>query len=95
VVEDLNLRGYWLDGVNCHDNVRRTDLVRITATHNGRSGLSIGGSSRVRLDTCTAAGNGQAQVRVEGYTIVQMVDNVLDATSAPAVLREGGRIVQQ
>ena len=94
VVEDLNLRGFWLDGVNCHDNVRRTDLVRITAKDNGRSGISIGGSSRVRIETCTAAGNGQAQVRIEGYSIVEMIDNTLDDATAPAVVQEGGRIVK-
>jgi hypothetical protein len=94
VVQDLAVRGFWLDGVNCHDNVKRTDLVRITASHNGRSGISIGGSSRVRIDTCAASGNGAAQVRVEGYCTVQMLDNELDTQSAPALLREGGRIVQ-
>jgi hypothetical protein len=93
IIEDLNVRGFWLDGVNCHDNVRRTDLVRISASENGRSGFSVGGSCRVRIDTCTAAGNGAAQVRVEGYSIVEMLDNTLDAASAPAIVREGGRIV--
>jgi len=94
IVQDLNLRGFWLDGVNCHDNVRRTDLVRLTAKDNGRSGISIGGSSRVRIETCTAAGNGQAQVRIEGYSIVEMIDNTLDDATAPAVVQEGGRIVK-
>jgi hypothetical protein len=94
IVQDLNLRGFWLDGVNCHDNVRRTDLLRLSATDNGRSGFSVGGASRVRLDTCTAAGNGAAQVRVEGYAIVELVDTRLDPASAPAVVREGGRIVE-
>jgi len=37
--------------------------------------------------------NGAAQVRVEGYSIVEMLDNTLDATRAPAIIREGGRIV--
>jgi hypothetical protein len=92
IIEDLTLRGFWLDGVNCHDNVRRTDLAHLTATQNGRSGISIGGASRVRLDTCTSRGNAEAQVRVEGYSIVQMVDNTLDPATAPAVLKEGGRI---
>jgi len=94
VVQDLTVRGYWLDGVNCHDNVRRSDLVRIEAKENGRSGISIGGASRVRIDTCTAAGNGAAQVRLEGFCRVQMLDNQLDAASAPAVVREGGTIVE-
>jgi hypothetical protein len=94
VIQDLNLRGFWLDGINCHDNVRRTDLVRVAAKENGRSGIAIGGSSRVRIDTCTAGGNGAAQVRIEGYCVVQMVDNALDSTSAPAVVREGGKVVK-
>ena len=95
IVQDLTVRGFWLDGVNCHDNVRRTDLTRVTAKENGRSGISVGGSSRVRIDTCTAAGNGAAQVRLEGYCRVQMLDNQLDAASAPAVVKEGGTIEWQ
>jgi hypothetical protein len=93
IIEDLKLRGFWLDGVNCHDNVRRTDLIRLTTQENGRSGISIGGASRVRIDTCTSSANGQAQVRVEGYAIVEMIDNELDATSAPPLVREGGKVV--
>jgi hypothetical protein len=93
VIEDLVLRGFWLDGVNCHDNVKRTDLVRLTTTQNGRSGISIGGSSRVRIDTCTSAANGAAQVRIEGYCTVEMIDNRIDPTTAPALERDGGRIV--
>jgi hypothetical protein len=93
MVQDLNLRGFWLDGVNCHDNVRRTDLVRLNTLQNGRSGISIGGASRVRIDTCAASGNAHAQVRVEGFSIVEMVDNTLNPATAPAVLKEGGKIV--
>jgi hypothetical protein len=93
VIEDLTLRGFWLDGVNCHDNVKRTDLVRLTAIENGRSGFAVGGCSRVRIDTCTASKNGQAQVRLEGVCAVEMIGNSLDETSGPGVLREGGKIV--
>jgi hypothetical protein len=93
IVEDLTFRGFQLDGVNCHDNVRWTDLVRLTTVENGRSGISIGGASRVRIDTCTSAGNGAAQVRLEGYCKVQLLDNMLDPTSAPAIIQEGGRMV--
>jgi hypothetical protein len=95
VVQDLVVRGFWLDGVNCHDNVRRSDLVRIAATENGRSGISVGGASRVRLDTCTAAGNGAAQVRLEGFCRVQMLDNQLDPATAPALVKEGGTLIQE
>ena len=57
--------------------------------------ISIGGACRVRVDTCTAAGNGAAQLRVEGYCIVQTIDNTFDATSAPAIVREGGTIIEE
>jgi hypothetical protein len=95
IIEDLILRGFWLDGVNCHDNVKRTDLIRLSTVENGRSGISIGGCSRVRIDTCTARANGAAQVRLEAVCTVQMLDNTLDATSAPALVKEGGTVVEE
>ena len=95
IVRDLVVRGYQLDGVNCHDTVRRSDLVDLKSIENGRSGISIGGASRVRVDSCIAAGNGAAQMRVEGFCIVQTVANVFDAASAPAIVREGGTIIEE
>jgi hypothetical protein len=95
IISDLVLRGYQLDGINCHDTVTRSDLVNLKCIENGRSGISIGGASRVRVDTCTAAGNGAAQMRVEGYCIVQTVGNMFDAASAPAIVREGGKIIEE
>ena len=71
------------------------DLVRIVASENGRSGLSIGGSSRVRVDTCTAAGNGAAQFRMEGFFRVQLLDSMFDAATAPAIVKEGGMLVEE
>jgi hypothetical protein len=95
VIHDLNVRGFWLDGMNCHDNVIETRILRITAQENGRSGISIGGASRVAIESCTAGGNGAAQMRVEGFATVEMSRNVLDSTSAPALQREGGRILER
>lgn len=95
IVSDLVIRGYQLDGVNCHDTVRRSDLVNVKCIENGRSGISIGGACRVRVDACTASGNGAAQLRVEGFCIVHTIGNMLDAASAPAIVREGGTIVEE
>jgi hypothetical protein len=94
IISDLVIRGYQLDGINCHDTVTRSDLLNLKCIENGRSGISIGGASRVRVDTCTAAGNGEAQMRVEGFCIVQTVGNTFDAASAPAIVREGGTIIE-
>ena len=95
IVSDLVVRGYFLDGVNAHDNVRRSDLVGLNCRENGRSGISVGGSSRIRIDSCSASGNGAAQFRIEGYSIAQLVANAFDPATAPAILREGGEIVEE
>jgi hypothetical protein len=93
IVENLVVRGFYLDGVNAHDTTTRTDLIGLVCKDNGRSGISIGGASRVRIDTCTASGNGAAQVRTEGFSIVQIVESMLDPATAPAIVQDGGRIL--
>ncbi len=95
VIRDLTIRGYQLDGVNAHDNVTRCDLVGINSTENGRSGFSIGGASRVRLDGCSASGNGAAQVRTEGYSKTHLVGGKFDETTAPALVQEGGDVTRE
>ncbi|MCE9524873.1 MAG: right-handed parallel beta-helix repeat-containing protein [Planctomycetales bacterium] len=95
VISNLTVRGFQLDGVNAHDTARRIDLVNVTSVDNGRSGFSIGGASRVRLDDCNAAGNGKAQVRTEGYSITQILGGKLDETTAPAVVSDGGKVIRE
>lgn len=95
VIRDLAVRGFQLDGVNAHDTARRIELVNVTSLENGRSGFSIGGASRVRLDGCTAAGNGVAQVRTEGYSQTQIVGGVFDEATAPAIVSDGGQITRE
>lgn len=95
VISDLTVRGFQLDGVNAHDTARRVDLVNVTSVDNGRSGFSIGGASRVRLDGCNASGNGVAQVRTEGYSITQILGGKLDEATAPAILSDGGKVVRE
>ena len=95
VIRDLTIRGYQLDGVNAHDTAIRCDLVGIDSSHNGRSGFSIGGASRVRLDRCTAAGNGEAQVRTEGYSRTHIVGGTFDEATAPALVQERGKVTKE
>ena len=95
VIQDLNVRGFWLDGVNCHDNVRDAVFARLTAQDNGRSGFSIGGTSHVRIDSCTATGNGAAQLRTEGYCTVEMHANELNSAAAPALVTEGRKVINE
>jgi len=95
VIRDLTVRGFQLDGLNAHDTARRIDLVNVTSMENGRSGFSIGGASRVRLDGCSAAGNGVAQVRTEGYSVTQIIGGMYDPATAPALVSDGGKVLKE
>ena len=92
VIRDLIVQGFQLDGINAHDSAFDTVLRRVTCRGNARSGISIGGASRLRLENCLVGDNGQSQVRTEGYSHTHIIDCELLDTSAPAVQREGGKI---
>ena len=92
VVKDLVIQGFQLDGINAHDGVRDTALVGLNCRGNGRSGISIGGASRVRIDSCLVGNNGAAQVRTEGFSHTQLVGCDLLDNTAPRIVRDGGRV---
>lgn len=91
LVRDVILQGFQLDGLNAHDGVFDTVLRNVTCRGNARSGISIGGASRVRLENCLAGDNGEAQLRTEGHSHTYVVDCELLDNSAPAIKREGGK----
>ena len=92
IVRDLVIQGFQLDGVNAHDGVRDTALVGLNCRGNVRSGISIGGASRVRLDSCLVGNNGAAQLRTEGYSHTQLVGCDLLDNTAPRIVRDGGQV---
>jgi hypothetical protein len=92
VIRDLVIQGFQLDGVNAHDGVRETSLISLNCRGNGRSGISVGGASRVRVDTCLVGNNGVAQVRTEGVSHTELVGCDLLENPAPRVLRDGGDV---
>jgi parallel beta-helix repeat protein len=84
-IQDLVVQGFQLDGINLHDSAFDVHLSGITARGNGRSGISIGGSSRAALEACLVGNNGLAQVRTEGWSHTKLINcNLLDNT-APAL----------
>ncbi|PQO43467.1 hypothetical protein [Blastopirellula marina] len=91
-VSDLTVQGFQLDGINAHDNVFETQLNSITARGNGRSGISIGGASRVDVNGALSGNNGVAQLRSEGFCRVVIRGSDLLDNTAPAIDREGGRV---
>ena len=92
LVRDVILQGFQLDGINAHDGVTDTVFRNITCRGNARSGISIGGASRVRLENCLAGDNGEAQLRTEGQSHTRIVDCELLDNSAPAINSEGGKV---
>jgi hypothetical protein len=93
VVSNLVIQGYQLDGVNAHDNAFDVTLAGLNCRGNGRSGISVGGASRVAIHSCLAGNNGEAQVRTEGYSQTRIVNSDLIDNTAPALVQEGGEVV--
>ncbi len=92
VIADLFVQGYQLDGVNVHDKAFNTQLIGVNARGNGRSGISIGGSSRVIVSESIVGNNGAAQVRTEGYSVTEITGCEILAHTAPSVVRDGGDV---
>ncbi len=95
LVRDLVIQGYQLDGVNAHDGVFQATLSGVTSRGNGRSGISIGGASRVRVESCLVGNNGSAQVRTEGSCKAQLVGCDLLDNTAPKIVQDGGQVDEQ
>jgi len=92
VVADLFVQGYQLDGINAHDKAFNASLIGVTARGNGRSGISVGGASRVKIAESLLGNNGAAQLRTEGYSITEVTNCEILANSAPAIVRDGGEV---
>ncbi|MDA1053069.1 MAG: right-handed parallel beta-helix repeat-containing protein [Planctomycetota bacterium] len=93
VISDLVVQGFQLDGLNAHDSVFDATFVGLTCRGNGRSGISVGGASRVKIIACLVGNNGAAQVRSEGFSRTEILNcDLVEAANAPAVVRDGGLV---
>jgi hypothetical protein len=92
VVRDLIVQGFQLDGINAHDGVFDAILRGVVCRGNARSGVSVGGASRMHIDDCILGNNGTAQLRTEGYSYTRVTNSHLLDNAAPAVVRDGGRV---
>jgi hypothetical protein len=92
VVMNLVVQGFRLDGLNVNDGVTRCEVLDITSRGNGRSGITVAGSSKARIEGCLVGDNGEQQLLVEGpsTTLVEQCD--LLANTAPAVTNRGARL---
>ncbi len=92
VVADLFVQGYQLDGINAIDKAFSASLISVTARGNGRSGISVGGASRVKIAESLLGNNATAQLRTDGYSITEVTKCEILAATAPAIVRDGGEV---
>jgi hypothetical protein len=92
IVTNLIVQGFQIDGVNAHDGARDCSLVSLVCRGNGRSGISIGGASRVDIRGCTLGNNVVTQLRVEGKAQAKVEQSKLLETRVPTYQIDGGRL---
>jgi len=94
VIRDLNIVGYRLDGINCHDLVNDVRFENIVSSENGRSGISVGGASRVVIEGGELRGNGESQIRSEGQSETELRGVKIEAGKAKSVDQSGGQVFE-
>jgi hypothetical protein len=92
VIRDLTVQGFQLDGINAHDSAFDVLLYNVTARGNGRSGVSVGGASRVRFESSLIGNNGAAQLRTEGFSHTHVFNSDLLDNTAPPIVQNGGEV---
>jgi hypothetical protein len=94
-IENLVIQGFQQDGINAHELVRQCELVNVECRANGRSGISVGGVSRVNIVNSNCYDNGRAQLRVEGQGSVTAsgCEFGKNSTDVPWLELRGGRAV--
>jgi hypothetical protein len=95
IIRNLVVRGFGVDGVAIHDVVREARLEHVSCQDNGLAGFSVRGASWVEFDACSAAGNGQAQLRIEDFARIWAFACRFTADTAPAVRHEGGELIER
>lgn len=93
IVMNLVVQGFRLDGVNVNDGVLDSGVLDITSRGNGRSGITVAGSSKVRIEGCLVGDNGEQQLLVEGTSATLVEHSALLANTAPAVTNRGARLM--
>lgn len=94
-IRDLVVQGFQQDGIAAANAARHVNLKNVTLRGNARAGLSVGGASRVWLIESLVGNNLFAQILLEKYSSVHLVNTDLIANTAPAWLDRGMEPGQQ
>lgn len=91
-IENLIVQGFQLDGISAADGTIDCTLRNVRCRGNARSGINVGGASRLRVENGVVGDNGAVQVRVERYAVADLVDTQIVDNTAPAIANHGGRL---
>ncbi|NQT37284.1 MAG: right-handed parallel beta-helix repeat-containing protein [Planctomycetes bacterium] len=88
---EMTVQGFQLDGINLHNSARDIYLGGTTCRGNGRAGITVGGASRVEIDTCLIGNNGLAQLLTLPWSETHVVDTEIVSSTGPAWVDQGGQ----
>lgn len=82
VIRGFVIQGFHQDGINAHELVKDCLIENVECRANGRSGISVGGVSRVTASGCKLYDNGQSQARTESLAQLDLNDCDIDKQSS-------------
>ncbi|MGA2035659.1 MAG: right-handed parallel beta-helix repeat-containing protein [Thermoguttaceae bacterium] len=91
-IKELTVQGFQTDGIQAVNNARKIFLGAVTCRSNGRSGLTVGGSCQVEIDSCSLGNNGVAQLLTLPYSETHVNHSELLGNTAPAWVDQGGTV---
>ena len=93
LITNLVVQGFRLDGINVNDAVVNCEVLVVTSRGNGRSGVTVSGSSQARIEACVIGDNGEEQLLLEGTSSTIVEKSELIANTGPAVTNRGAKLV--
>jgi nitrous oxidase accessory protein NosD len=78
-ISDLTIQHYRLDGINVHDRASDVTLSNVALVENGRSGLTVTGSSTVRIAGAETRANREHSMLIQEAAAVDVQETVFDA----------------
>lgn len=90
-IVNLTVQGFRLDGINAHNSAGGVYLGGVTSRGNGRSGITVGGASKVEIGVSVLGSNGRAQLLTLPYSETLVRNSQLFSKTAPAWVDQGGR----
>ena len=91
-IVNLTVQGFRIDGINAYNSAREVYIKGVTSRGNGRSGITVGGASKVEIDVCVVGNNGRAQLLTLPHSETSVRNSQLFANTAPARVDRGGRV---